>query len=69
MHSDCDLPGSAAVEWQQRWQEEFDPCVESTSDCVNGLRTSIWNFEVGDGTRYGPNTIGELGTNGQGVAS
>ena len=43
--------------------------MESTSDCVNGLRTSIWNFEVGDGTRYGPNTIGELGTNGQGVAS
>ncbi|KAG2442830.1 hypothetical protein HXX76_002909 [Chlamydomonas incerta] len=52
------MHGSAAIDFQPRWQEEFDPCVGPPSNCVNGLRTSLWNFEFGDGSRYGPGTIG-----------
>ncbi|PNG99736.1 Glucan endo-1,3-beta-glucosidase A1, partial [Tetrabaena socialis] len=41
----------AAGELRLRWKDEFSPC--EGVGCSNGLSMETWNFEEGDGSKYG----------------
>jgi hypothetical protein len=49
----------AGQTFRQVWSEDFNPCENDGVSCVNGLRTSVWSFEEGDGSKYGTGVIGE----------